>query len=62
MHAVLLKVAEGDMIAYLNVYRAWEENNRSAKWCSKNYVNHKSLLRANDIQRWTKLHKSVITS
>ncbi|GMH34493.1 hypothetical protein BSKO_02327 [Bryopsis sp. KO-2023] len=42
-------VAEGDLITYLNVYRAWEEENRSPKWCQTNYVSHKALLRVSDI-------------
>ena len=44
-------MAEGDLITYLNVNRAWEDEGRSPEWCQKNYVSHRALLRASDIRR-----------
>ena len=44
-------MAEGDLITYLNVPRAWEEGGKSLEWCQKNYINHRAMLRASDIRR-----------
>lgn len=44
-------VAEGDPVTYLNVWRAWEERGRDAKWAYRHYVHHKSMLRASDVRR-----------
>jgi hypothetical protein len=41
-------VAEGDLLTYLNVWRAWEDSGRSRQWASSNYVAHRSLLRAGE--------------
>jgi len=43
-------VGEGDLITYLNVWKAWEEGGRNKHWCIKNFVSHRSLLRASDIR------------
>lgn len=43
-------VAEGDLISYLNVWRAWEESGRSKKWAVAHRVMHRNLLRAADIR------------
>lgn len=43
-------MAEGDLVSYLNVWRAWEESKRSKKWAVANHVMHRSLLRAADIR------------
>ena len=43
-------VAEGDLITYLNVWKAWEANRRSKSWAYKNYISHRSLLRAAEIR------------
>lgn len=43
-------VAEGDLISYLNVWRAWEESGRSKKWAIANHVMHRTMLRAADIR------------
>ncbi len=43
-------VAEGDLIAYLNVWRAWEQSGRSKKWAVAHRVMHRSMLRAADIR------------
>lgn len=48
-----LQVAEGDLITCLNVYKAWEKQTQNQQqWCQKNYVNHKALLRAQDIKKF----------
>jgi len=43
-------VAEGDLITYLNVWKAWESNKRNKSWAYKNYISHSSLLRAAEIR------------
>lgn len=43
-------VEEGDLITYLNVWKAWEENKRSKSWAIKNFVSHRCLIRASDIR------------
>lgn len=43
--------AEGDLIAYLNVWRGWEEADRSKRWCAAHMLNYHNLLRAADIRR-----------
>lgn len=45
-----LYVCVGDLLTYLNVYRAWREHNKSPKWAFRHFVNHKALLRAEDIR------------
>ncbi|KAI7836590.1 hypothetical protein COHA_009551 [Chlorella ohadii] len=52
-------VAEGDLISYLNVWKAWEESGRSKKWAIANYVMHRSLLRAADIRNQARLWPRV---
>lgn len=43
-------MAEGDLVSYLNVWRAWEQSGRSKKWAVAHRVMHRSLLRAADIR------------
>ena len=43
-------MAEGDPIAYLNVWRGWEESGRSRQWAGANRVMHRNMLRAADIR------------
>jgi len=43
-------VGEGDLITYLNVWKAWEDSGRSKAWAIKNLVSHRCLLRASDIR------------
>lgn len=43
-------VAESDHLTLLNVYLQWEKSKFSNKWCTKHFINHKSLLRAKEIQ------------
>lgn len=40
----------GDMITYLNVWRAWTDHGRSGAWAYRHFVSHKALLRAEDIR------------
>lgn len=49
-------VAEGDLITFLNVWKAWEEAGRSRKWSQQNMVNHRTLLRAGDIKAQLQRH------
>ena len=49
-------VAEGDLITFLNVWKAWEEAGRSRKWSQQNMVNHRTLLRAGDIRAQLQRH------
>lgn len=50
-------MAEGDLITYLNVWRAWEASGRSGKWAAGHFLNHRTLLRAADIR--SQLHKQL---
>lgn len=43
-------VKEGDLITYLNVWKAWEENRRSSSWAFKNFISQKSLCQASEIR------------
>ena len=37
---------EGDHITYLCVYEAWKRNNFNTQWCNANYINARSMKRA----------------
>lgn len=43
-------VAEGDLISYINVWRAWEESGRNKRWAVAHRVMHRNMLRAADIR------------
>lgn len=49
-------MAEGDLISYLNVWRAWEEAGRSKQWAISRRVMHRNLLRAADIRAQLQAH------
>ena len=38
-------VAEGDLVAYLNVWRGWEESGCNKKWSYANHISHRGMLR-----------------
>lgn len=42
---------EGDHITLLCVYNSWKNNNFSSAWCFENFVQHRSLKRAQDIRK-----------
>ena len=42
---------EGDHIACYNVFRQWEEENRSVEWCSGNHVQNRTLITASNIKQ-----------
>jgi len=44
-------VAEGDLVTYLNVWKAWEAAGRSGRWAHRHLINHRTMLRAADIRR-----------
>lgn len=44
-----LSVTGSDHLTYLNVYRKWEENNRSRSWANENFVNYSALEEASRI-------------
>ncbi|GAB6023971.1 ATPdependent RNA helicase [Chamberlinius hualienensis] len=49
-------VAEGDMLTYLNIFLAFDQNKRSRQWCQRNFLNYKALLRAVEVKgRLTRL-------
>ena len=54
-------VGEGDLITFLNIWRGWEEFGRSRKWCYKNFVNHRTMLRAADIRNQLQRHLRYMT-
>ena len=43
--------ADGDHLTLLNVYDAWQKNERSPAWCFDNFVQSRSLLRALDTKK-----------
>lgn len=42
---------EGDHLTLLAVYNAWRNHNYSATWCRDNFVQHRSLKRAQEVRR-----------
>ncbi len=42
---------EGDHLTLLCIYNAWKNNNFSSTWCFENYVQQRSLKRAQDIRK-----------
>uniref|UniRef100_A0A6G1S7P2 RNA helicase n=1 Tax=Aceria tosichella TaxID=561515 RepID=A0A6G1S7P2_9ACAR len=42
---------EGDHITLLSVYNAWRNNNFSTTWCRDNFVQYRSLKRAQEVRR-----------
>ena len=49
-------VGEGDLITFLNIWKGWEGSRRSPKWCYKNFINHRTMLRAADIRNQLQRH------
>lgn len=41
----------GDHLMLLNVYESWDRNGRSKTWCSDNFIQERSLKRAQDVRR-----------
>ncbi|QLL34867.1 hypothetical protein HG536_0H02420 [Torulaspora globosa] len=44
-------VPESDHLTLLNVYSQWKSSRYSHRWCSKHFINFKSLQRAREIRR-----------
>lgn len=42
---------EGDHLTLLCVYNAWKNHNFSSTWCFENFIQHRSLKRAQDIRK-----------
>ncbi|XP_050369391.1 probable pre-mRNA-splicing factor ATP-dependent RNA helicase DEAH5 [Argentina anserina] len=42
---------EGDHLTLLTVYQAWKSNNYSTPWCFENFVQSRSLRRAQDVRK-----------
>lgn len=38
-------------MTFLNIWRAWNEADRSKRWCGGHFLNYRNLLRAADIRR-----------
>ena len=38
-------------MTFLNIWRAWNEADRSKRWCGRHFLNYRNLLRAADIRR-----------
>lgn len=41
----------GDHLTLLNVYRTWQQNNYSPQWCQNNYIQERSMRRAQEVRR-----------
>ncbi|ODV92946.1 hypothetical protein CANCADRAFT_43522 [Tortispora caseinolytica NRRL Y-17796] len=41
----------GDHFTLLNVFKSWQKNHKSDAWCHENFINSRSLRRAEDIRR-----------
>lgn len=52
-------VAEGDLPSFLNIWKAWLAHVRDKRWSYKNYVSHRSMLRAG---RWQGLLSGTAVS
>lgn len=50
-------VKEGDLITLLNIYNGFEDSGKTQEWCSEHHLNHKALLKAQEIR--TNLVKSL---
>ena len=46
----MFEVEEGDLIKLLNVYTAYEKQNKNGGWCHKFFLNSKALKRATEIR------------
>merc|ERR1719460_403816 len=44
-------VAEGDHLTLLNVYESWKYNKFSSPWCFENFLQARSLKRAQDVRK-----------
>ncbi|CAN3367777.1 pre-mRNA-splicing factor ATP-dependent RNA helicase Prp16p [Diutina catenulata] len=44
-------IPESDHLTLLNVYNQWANQRQREKWCSKNFINSKSLARAHEVRR-----------
>lgn len=42
---------EGDHLTYLTVYEAWKGQNYSMEWCHQNYIQGRSMRRAQDVRK-----------
>lgn len=42
---------EGDHLTLLSVYDAWKQNKFSKPWCFENFLQEKSLKRAQDVRK-----------
>ncbi|CAN3358906.1 pre-mRNA-splicing factor ATP-dependent RNA helicase Prp22p [Diutina catenulata] len=43
--------SQSDHLTLLNVYRGWELNDRSTRWCQENYIQERSMRRAYDVRK-----------
>jgi ATP-dependent RNA helicase DHX8/PRP22 len=43
--------AEGDHLTLLSVYNSWKNNKFSAPWCYENFVQIRTLKRAQDVRK-----------
>lgn len=44
-------IAGSDHLTLLNVYQQWKSNGFSSKWCSKFFIQNRSLIKAEDIRK-----------
>lgn len=42
---------EGDHLTLLCVYNAWKNHNFSSTWCMENFIQQRSMKRAQDIRK-----------
>mmetsp|Transcript_4542 Transcript_4542/g.708 ORF Transcript_4542/g.708 Transcript_4542/m.708 type:complete len:86 (+) Transcript_4542:237-494(+) len=42
---------DGDHLTLLTVYEAWKNNNFSNIWCGENYIDSRSMRRAQDVRK-----------
>lgn len=43
--------SQGDHLTLLNVYRAWAQHNYSKQWCKDNYIQERSMMRAQEVRK-----------
>lgn len=49
-------MAEGDLVSFLNVWKAWDESGRNRRWAARNAVSQRAMLRAADIRGQLEAH------
>jgi hypothetical protein len=55
-HVVHHVQGEGDLVTYLNVFRAYQGNGENPQWCNRNFLKYKVMARVKDIRKQLQFH------